>query len=124
MRPPVEESPGAEPVGVVGQPAALVSNRGFDLIERLEMVVGDHLIGQRPQALGRLKFGRVEPVPAKALQYAHMLHCTSRKANWINGLGFLGPKPYVADIVGLFDLCAYRSAKAGIERSRSMPSRA
>ncbi len=55
----MEEGPGAKPLGVVSQPAALVGDRGFDLIERLEMVVGDHLVGQRPQALGRLKFGRV-----------------------------------------------------------------
>ena len=50
---------GYDQVVIVVEVAASLSEDGIEMIDGVEVIVGDGLVDKRPQVFGRLQFGRV-----------------------------------------------------------------
>lgn len=59
MRPPVEEGVAADEFGLPEQLLTAPGLFEFEVFERIEVTIGQHLVRERPQPLGRLQFRTV-----------------------------------------------------------------
>ena len=57
--PPVEQGIGPDLIWIIGEDATAFRQGLVEIVEGLEMGVGESFVGQRPQMLGGLEFGRV-----------------------------------------------------------------
>lgn len=57
--PPVEQGIGPDLIGIIAEDAAAFRQGLVEIVEGLEMGVGESFVGQRPQMLGGLQFRQV-----------------------------------------------------------------
>ena len=114
VRPPVEQGGRADALGLALERGAVGELGVFELLDAVEMAVDERRVGQRPEVLGGLQFGRVrrQEEQVDVLGHAQALEACQPARSRTRTICLAGTRAHLAGKGGQLDL-EERDAHAG-----------